>query len=217
MSTFTLVSAQATAANNIITLLTEARLLGQYKHTKLSEARESITVVLSKGYAELNRMEKVTGKNMHNVWMAVTQMRGRAKWADHDNMMDILEAALKGFITEYTVETTVETAVETAVELSETVEVVVDTQNDQSYNGHIESALSITTESTNTMSNPSAIYVGAFNGNVLYRVSPTSSSAGTSGRVECKHRDSLTWILSAMDLQQLNENIFKSNLVEYVA
>lgn len=123
MSTFTLVSAQATAAKNIITLLTEASLLGQHKHTKLNEAREAITVVLSKCSTELSRMEKVTGKNLWYVYMAMTEMRGRARWADHDNMMNTVEATLKGFITEYTNEadaTTEVTDTEVATEVATT-------------------------------------------------------------------------------------------------
>lgn len=139
-SIHTLVSAQGTAAQTVITLLTEARLIGSNKHTKLNAARESILEVLPKLYAELNRIEQVTRKNMYNVVMAVSNMHGRAKWADHDNMMSILEAALEGFIAEAaTVEVTTEAA---------TTEVTTDTA-------------SVTTESATTEVELDVVYVSA--------------------------------------------------------
>lgn len=100
-STYTLVSAQGIAAQSMLNMLHDAKLIGDDQHTKLNAARESILEVLPKLYAELNRMGKVTGRSMVNVKMAVMQMYGRSRWADHNQMMAILEAALERFVEEY--------------------------------------------------------------------------------------------------------------------
>lgn len=101
---FTLVTAQGTAAQSILTMLRDVRLIGSNKHTKLNEARSAILSVICKLYAELNRQEQVTRKNLINVHNVVTNMYGRASWAAHNDMMATLESALEAFITEATLE-----------------------------------------------------------------------------------------------------------------
>lgn len=124
-TTYTMVSAQASTAQNVLTMLSDARLIGPHKHTKLTEARQAILEVLPKLYAELNRMEKVTGKNMFRVSEAVTNMYGRASWVSHNDMMSLLEGTLEAFIGEYTEEAVQEAIIADGTNVEAIVEGVV--------------------------------------------------------------------------------------------
>ncbi|MGL4352079.1 MAG: hypothetical protein ACRDC7_10915 [Aeromonas veronii] len=96
----TITQAQAQAANLCLTVLTDAGLIGDNLVTKLPAARAAIMACLPKMYAACRQVEAETGKNMHRVHIAVMQMYGRAKWADHDKMMDAVEAGLRALIVE---------------------------------------------------------------------------------------------------------------------
>ncbi|APU00439.1 hypothetical protein [Aeromonas phage 3] len=96
-----LTKAQSQAAQECLTILTDAKLIGSDLLTKLTECRETILAALPKMYQSINAVEASTGENLDKVRNAVTNMYGRAKWADHDAMMNMVEGALESFIQEH--------------------------------------------------------------------------------------------------------------------
>lgn len=98
--TITIEQAQSQAAEICLTILTDAGLIGENLITKLPAARAAILEALPKMYAACRQVEGDTRKNMFLVSEVVSQMFGRAKWADHDKMMDAVEAGLKALVLE---------------------------------------------------------------------------------------------------------------------
>ncbi|AWH15026.1 hypothetical protein [Aeromonas phage 85AhydR10PP] len=114
------IKAQAEAAQQCLTILRDAGLIGDNLLTKLADTRTAILEVLGKMYQVCNKGEEATGESLERVRNTVTQLYGRAKWADHDAMMDMVEGALEHFIKEAK-ETTIEP---TKVELTEEIKTV---------------------------------------------------------------------------------------------
>ncbi|MGL4755240.1 MAG: hypothetical protein ACRCXB_23010 [Aeromonadaceae bacterium] len=100
MNSIELIQAQAQAAKQCIAILTEAQLIGSELVSKLPAARAAILSSLPKLYAVCKEVERTTGKNMYRVSSAICNMYARAKWADHDKMMDAVEADLVAFVSE---------------------------------------------------------------------------------------------------------------------
>lgn len=116
------IKAQAQAAQQCLTILRDAGLIGTDLLTKLADTRAAILEVLGKMYQVCNKGEEETGESLECVRNTITQLYGRAKWADHDAMMDMVEGALEHFIKEAK-ETTIEP---TKVELTEEIRTVAD-------------------------------------------------------------------------------------------
>lgn len=119
------IRAQANAAQLCLTILRDAGLIGDNLLTKLADTRTAILEVLGKMYQVCNEGEEFTGESLELVRNTVTQLYGRAKWADHDAMMDMVEGAFEHFIQEHaeTVaeqedQTTKQTLTEKALELA---------------------------------------------------------------------------------------------------
>ncbi|APU00775.1 hypothetical protein [Aeromonas phage Asp37] len=96
-----LTKAQSQAAQECLTILTDAKLIGSDLLTKMAECRTAILETLPKAYQSINAVEESTGENLDKVRNAVTNMYGRGKWADHDAMMNMVEGALESFIQEH--------------------------------------------------------------------------------------------------------------------
>lgn len=194
---FTLVTAQGTAAQSILTMLADARLIGSDKHTKLNEARNAILEVLPKLYAELNRMEKATRKNLWNVYRAIMKMYGRARWADHNQMMSILESTLEAYIEDAMAEVIAE---EEAVEAVEAVSEPGVHMEDCT---EVESVMEVSGIST---------YLGK-----EYRSTPTGAMRymlDTEGKVYVAQANVTQWRVSAMAFETFKENLRAGRLVE---
>ncbi|MGL4755940.1 MAG: hypothetical protein ACRCXB_26580 [Aeromonadaceae bacterium] len=96
----TLTQAQATAAKLCLKILTDAGLIGENLVTKLRDAQQAIGECLPKMYAACREVENDTGKNMFLVSEVVVQMFSRAKWADHDAMMNRVESGFRAMVEE---------------------------------------------------------------------------------------------------------------------
>ncbi|AWH14547.1 hypothetical protein [Aeromonas phage 13AhydR10PP] len=94
------IKAQAEAAQQCLTILRDAGLIGDNLLTKLADTRTAILEVLGKMYQVCNKGEEATGESLERVRNTITQLYGRAKWTDHDAMMDMVEGALEHFIQE---------------------------------------------------------------------------------------------------------------------
>ncbi|MGL4355679.1 MAG: hypothetical protein ACRCTP_17740 [Aeromonas popoffii] len=126
----TQIRAQANAAQLCLTILRDAGLIGPNKLTKLGETRAAILEVLGKMYQVCNEGEEFTGECLERVRNTVTQLYGRAKWADHNAMMDMVEGAFERFIQEH-METVAEaeaTVTETATSTADQAMAVKDVQ-----------------------------------------------------------------------------------------
>lgn len=97
----TQIRAQANAAQLCLTILADAGLIGSNKLTKLGDTRAAILEVLGKMYKVCNEGEEFTGECLERVRNTVTQLYGRAKWADHNAMMDMVEGAFEHYIQQH--------------------------------------------------------------------------------------------------------------------
>lgn len=90
--------AQATAASLCLDILTASQLIGDDLVSKLPAARAAILEALPKAYAAINAVEADTGEDLSKVRDTISNLYGRSKWADHDNMMDMVQGAMESMV-----------------------------------------------------------------------------------------------------------------------